>query len=176
MGSNNYDYYNAIALDERLNAPHKSVLYALVSFRNNASGRCNPSIDSIAKRAGMSRRHAITTLGELREFEVVAFRSVRNVPNQYELYPTPERFLPNGHADHKVNDPLVDAINYTPEPEHFGLEHTTRAEFDIPEWNDAISRNLFDSIDTICRRINGITLGQLMRSPSQSGDMETLPF
>jgi hypothetical protein len=57
--SNKYELFNAIMADTTLTAVAKNVAAVLlITFRNNKTGLCNPSFETIAKRAGCSVRAA----------------------------------------------------------------------------------------------------------------------
>ena len=173
--SSNWDYVNAINLDLRLKAPYKALMHALVSFRNNVTGRCNPSLDSLADRSGMTSREVIRKLKDLREGEFIAYTSLRNISNQYELYPTPDRFNDVGHAKHKV-DVVADVEQYCPEASHFDLEYFSRKELDHPEWNDAFMNMQEDDINDYCVREFGLTLEELNNCGSRPSDLDKCPF
>lgn len=59
--------YNAIIADADLSSTGKLVAFRLLDHHNNASSRCTPSYNTIAKHAGLSRRRAIEGVKDLEQ-------------------------------------------------------------------------------------------------------------
>ncbi|WP_321404514.1 helix-turn-helix domain-containing protein [Maridesulfovibrio sp.] len=141
----NIKLINAINLDTRLKAPHKALLHALVSFRNDRTGQCNPSVESIAERAGMSRRSTINLLAELKDANFIHFTPIRNKRNSYTLYPAPvsaefalepirrdlSKFA-NWSGD--LIKAVWDVLSYRPKDSHF-KDKPERRDLDHENWD-----------------------------------------
>jgi hypothetical protein len=59
--------YNAIIADADLSSTGKLVAFRLLDHHNNASSRCTPSYNTIAKHTGLSRRRAIEGVKDLEQ-------------------------------------------------------------------------------------------------------------
>lgn len=174
MAVANWRLVNAVNLDTRPKAPHKALLHALVSFRNNESGRCDPSIDGLAERAGMSRSTAMRTLKDLRSGGMVAYEGQPNVRTQYELYPAPccgdgVKLTPEPYIHHQD---ILDVLNYQPpasEPDPL----SERSTYDFPEWDKALAKSHWQ----IAARRTGETYHELIGPRnSKPRDLERIPF
>ena len=62
----------------------KLVLLALADFYNDATGQCNPSLQTLADKIGVSKRSAWTNLETLKDLDEVYQRRTRG-PSNYEL-------------------------------------------------------------------------------------------
>lgn len=79
----------AWAFDQPLKAREKTVLLALANCHNAATGQCNPSIDYLARMAGVNRRTVIRAVTVLVEAGLIKVRKHvvrgRKLANQYQL-------------------------------------------------------------------------------------------
>lgn len=74
------------AMNQELPCTQKMVLVSLADFHNGKNGKCNPEKDSIASRAGISKRTADDTLAKLQSRGLIAIQSTGGrTSNQYVL-------------------------------------------------------------------------------------------
>lgn len=62
---NNIELYQLIRDSNLKRPPLKSICYTLATYRNNATGQCNPDMRSIANGAGCTKNTVIRCLKEL---------------------------------------------------------------------------------------------------------------
>ncbi|WP_170921354.1 helix-turn-helix domain-containing protein [Desulfovibrio gilichinskyi] len=145
----NIKLINAINLDTRLKAPHKALLHALVSFRNSNTGQCNPSVESISERAGLSKRNAFRILSDLKEVSIISYSGKPNVSTQYELYPFPNKFRDSAilspepykkkgtNFTHWSDDllKLIAEVKNSTHKKHDYKLHPMKGDLNVSEWN-----------------------------------------
>lgn len=105
------DFFNAIA-DSSLSGTEKAVCFAILRYRNQASGECFPSMHTLAATASLGVRAAQKVLGRLASSGVVIFvrrsrgglRGSRGIPHTLRLdLDALRRMAANPHANPHAN-------------------------------------------------------------------------
>jgi hypothetical protein len=105
------DFFNAIA-DSSLSGTEKAVCFAILRYRNQASGECFPSMQTLATTASLGVRAAQKVLGRLASSGVVIFvrrsrgglRGSRGIPHTLRLdLDALRRMTANPHANPHAN-------------------------------------------------------------------------
>jgi len=107
-----YKYIRDLKFTKSNSATLKSILFTLVTYRNNTTGQCNPSQISIASGAGCTSRTVTTRIKELVASKILILINLgligSNTRNRYYFYydleTLEEMFNNDDHELHKTNE------------------------------------------------------------------------
>lgn len=144
----------AVVMSGQLSVYELAVYLILCAYADSREGTCFPSYQTIARKAGCSRRKAIDAVARLESLGLIR-KEVRknpcgdNTSNLYTVVAAPPIAAPPSHAKDTPADALCSPANApdSPEPDsetqiHQSQNHLSTHSFD--EWKERIEYSYFE--------------------------------